>query len=69
MSAAKHADVLFVKQKPNKENDLREYCLTNKIAHILFNDFSEALNDVKAVVSGQYTKEDVLRKGEAWKGF
>jgi 2-hydroxy-3-keto-5-methylthiopentenyl-1-phosphate phosphatase len=37
MSAAKHADVLFVKNdKPEGENDLAAYCVKEGIKHILF---------------------------------
>ena len=43
MSAAAHADVLFVKQKPYGENDLAAYCVKNGIKHILFEDFEAAL--------------------------
>ncbi|KAF7324038.1 hypothetical protein MKEN_00626000 [Mycena kentingensis (nom. inval.)] len=60
MSAARHADVLFVKQKPDGENDLAVYCVREGIPHILFSDFTEALEVVRSVVSGERTKEEVL---------
>ncbi|KAJ7910282.1 HAD-like domain-containing protein [Mycena leptocephala] len=40
MSAARHADVLFVKQKDDGENDLAAYCTREGIKHIIFRDFS-----------------------------
>ncbi|CCA73489.1 hypothetical protein PIIN_07442 [Serendipita indica DSM 11827] len=52
MSAAAHADVLFVKIKENGESDLAKYCETRGIPHILFNDFAEALPVVRGVVEG-----------------
>lgn len=64
MSAAKHADVLFVKIKPGPENDLHEYCKKEGIPHVLFPNFSQALADVKAIVTGEKTKEEVLAKGQ-----
>lgn len=60
MSAARHADVLFVKQKEDGENDLHEFCNREGIKHVLFQDFTSALPIVQAVVSGQKTKEQVL---------
>ena len=63
MSAARHADVLFVKLKADNENDLREYCKRENIPHVLFSDFSHALGAVKSIVSGEKTKEEILEKG------
>ncbi|KAF7300548.1 hypothetical protein HMN09_00939700 [Mycena chlorophos] len=63
MSAARHADVLFVKQKGDGENDLAVYCTREGIPHIIFSDFSEALGVVKSVVSGEKTAREVLAKG------
>nr|GAT51980.1 predicted protein [Mycena chlorophos] len=63
MSAARHADVLFVKQKGDGENDLAVYCTREGIPHIIFSDFSEALEVVKSVVSGEKTAKEVLAKG------
>jgi 2-hydroxy-3-keto-5-methylthiopentenyl-1-phosphate phosphatase len=65
MSAARHADVLFVKQKDDGENDLAAYCTREGIKHIIFRDFSEALKVVQAVVSGEKTPEEVLAAGKA----
>lgn len=64
MSAARHADVLFVKVKDNGENDLHSYCAREGIPHALFKNFTEALKEVQAVVAGEKTKEEVLA-GEA----
>ena len=64
MSAARHADVLFVKNdKPEGENDLEEYCKKEGIRHILFDDFSHALPVVQSVVKGQKTVDQVLSEG------
>ncbi|KAF9066665.1 HAD-like domain-containing protein [Rhodocollybia butyracea] len=49
MSAAKHANVLFVKEKDYGENDLAAYCTKLGIKHILFSDFSKALPGEKSV--------------------
>ncbi|KAJ7740450.1 HAD-like domain-containing protein [Mycena maculata] len=63
MSAARHADVLFVKQKDDGENDLAAYCTREGIKHIIFRDFSQALKVVQAVVRGEKTPEEVLAAG------
>ena len=60
MSAAKHADVLFVKQKGDGENDLATYCTRQGIRHILFSQFSEALPIVQSVVNGEKSADEVL---------
>jgi 2-hydroxy-3-keto-5-methylthiopentenyl-1-phosphate phosphatase len=65
MSAAKHADVLFVKQKEDGENDLHTYCDREGIKHVLFSDFGKALPVVQSVVEGQKTVAEVLEKGTA----
>ena len=65
MSAAKHADVLFVKQKATGENDLAAYCDREGIPHILFEDFSAALPVVRSVVEGRATVGQVLGSGKA----
>ncbi|KAF7289848.1 hypothetical protein MIND_01359200 [Mycena indigotica] len=63
MSAARHADVLFVKQKEDGENDLAVYCTREGIPHILFDDFRDALVVVQSVVSGERSPKEVLEKG------
>ncbi|TFK73412.1 hypothetical protein BDN72DRAFT_886870 [Pluteus cervinus] len=60
ISAAKHADALFVKQKEDGENDLASYCIREGIRHVLFRDFSQALGMVEAIVKGTQTVEDVV---------
>jgi 2-hydroxy-3-keto-5-methylthiopentenyl-1-phosphate phosphatase len=64
MSAAKHADVLFVKDK-GEENDLHAYCEREGIPNVLFKDFAEALPVVQSVVNGSKTPAEVLAVGKA----
>lgn len=59
MSAAKHADVLFVKEKED-ENDLLEYVKKEGIRHIPFTQFGDALPIVESVVKGRKTVDEVL---------
>lgn len=66
MSAARHADVLFVKKPPGKESDLATYCAKEGIPHILFERFEQALPVVESIVKGETTKEDALKKGQAY---
>lgn len=63
ISAAKHADILFVKQKGDGENDLAAYCTKLGIRHILFADFFEALPIVESVVKGGRSADEVLNIG------
>jgi len=65
ISAAKHADILFVKQKADGENDLATYCTRRGIRHILFTDFSKALPVVQSVVKGDRGVDEALSIGEA----
>ncbi|KAL0960262.1 hypothetical protein HGRIS_011892 [Hohenbuehelia grisea] len=65
MSAARHADVLFVKEKPGGDNDLAAYCRREGIKHVLFDDFAAALPVVQAVVEGKKTTAEVLDAGKA----
>lgn len=60
MSAARHADVLFVKQPEGQDSDLHLYCQREGIKHVLFTEFAEALPIVQSIVSGEKTKEEVL---------
>ena len=64
MSAAKHADVLFVKIKPNSDNDLAAYCTQQGIKHVRFKGFQDALILVQQVVEGLKTVEEALAVGE-----
>ena len=65
MSAARHADVLFVKEKPDGENDLAAYCVRESIPHILFADFGRALDVVAAIVEGRTSAKQALERGRA----
>jgi 2-hydroxy-3-keto-5-methylthiopentenyl-1-phosphate phosphatase len=64
MSAAKHADVLFVKEKDYGENDLAAYCNQEGIKHILFPDFGRALSIVQSIVKGEQTVEQALNSNK-----
>ncbi|KDR79886.1 hypothetical protein GALMADRAFT_242000 [Galerina marginata CBS 339.88] len=61
ISAAKHADALFVKTKPDGENDLAVYCQKQGIKHALFSDFSMALPVVASIVEGEKTIHEVVQ--------
>ncbi|KIY69808.1 hypothetical protein CYLTODRAFT_420371 [Cylindrobasidium torrendii FP15055 ss-10] len=50
MSAAKHADHLFVKLKSFGENDLAAYCTREGIPHRTFTDFSDVVPVVREMV-------------------
>ena len=65
MSAARHADVLFVKKKPGADNDLAAYCTREGIPHVFFEDFDRALGVVKKVVEGELTTKEALALGTA----
>ena len=65
MSAARHADVLYVKQKAGGDNDLAAYCTREGIPHIIFEDFSHALRSVGAIVEGKTSAKDALAVGKA----
>ncbi|OBZ65635.1 Pdp3-interacting factor 1 [Grifola frondosa] len=67
MSAARHADVLFVKQKEGADNDLAAFCRREGIPHILFEDFGHALGAVRSVVEGAKSVTEVLAIGRATK--
>ncbi|PPQ88787.1 hypothetical protein CVT25_010473 [Psilocybe cyanescens] len=60
ISAAKYADVLFVKTKLDGENDLAAYCQREEIKHVLFSDFSKALPMVQSIVEGKKTIDEVV---------
>jgi hypothetical protein len=65
LSAAKHADVLFVKEKSDGENDLATYCAKENILHVLFSDFSKALSVVRSIVEGDKTPKEWFGIGRA----
>ena len=58
MSAARHADVLFVKDK--KDNDLATYCNTNKINYHLFKDWTIPKKMLEDLVSGKMSREEII---------
>ncbi|KAJ3544665.1 hypothetical protein NMY22_g2699 [Coprinellus aureogranulatus] len=60
ISAARHADVLFAKEKPNGENDLSVYCTRHNIKHLLFRDFADAIPIVSSIVKGEKTVQEVV---------
>lgn len=66
LSAAKHADILFAKKEPGMDSDLATYCKREGIPHILFENFSQVLPLVQAIVEGKISKEEALRKGKAY---
>lgn len=61
MSAARHADVLFVKDK--KDNDLATYCDNNKIGYHLFKDWTIPKKMLEDVCT-QVTDAAHLRQGD-----
>ncbi|EPQ50908.1 hypothetical protein GLOTRDRAFT_118248 [Gloeophyllum trabeum ATCC 11539] len=65
MSAARHADLLFVKVKPDSDNDLAAYCRRERIPHVEFGDFAHALGVVREVVEGRAGVAQVLARGKA----
>jgi len=65
ISAAMHADILFVKNKADGENDLATYCQRENIKHINFNTFATALPIVQAIVSGEKSIDDFAEKGSS----
>lgn len=65
LSAAKHADVLFVKEKSDGENDLATFCTRENIPHVLFSDFSKALPVVRSIVKGDKTPKEWFDIGRA----
>lgn len=60
-----HADVLFVKQKGDGENDLATYCTRSGIRHILFTDFLNALPIVESIIKGEKSVGEALSLGKA----
>jgi 2-hydroxy-3-keto-5-methylthiopentenyl-1-phosphate phosphatase len=62
MSAAKHADLLFVKLLENGESDLARYCDNLGLPYVKFRTFKDVLPVVKSVVLGEKKVEEVLGK-------
>lgn len=65
MSAAKHADLLFVKSMANGDSDLAEYCKREGIPHVPFPDFNKVLERVQQVVNGEKKVQDILKEEAA----
>lgn len=65
MSAAQHADVLFIKMKGYEESDLATYCDKLGIKYIKFHDFSQVLPIVEKVVNGSMSVAEALEIGNA----
>ena len=61
ISAAKHADLLFVKTELNGENDLAVYCQREGIKHVVFDKFSKVLPVVESIVKGTKTIQEVVQ--------
>lgn len=60
MSAARHADVLFVKDK--EDNDLATYCRAQNIPHHMFKDWTVPKKMLEKIISGELKIEDVAGK-------
>lgn len=65
ISAARHSDLLFVKQKDGADNDLAAFCRREGIPHVLFEDFNRALELVKQVVDRRISVKEALAVGTA----
>ncbi|KAG0148872.1 hypothetical protein CROQUDRAFT_131609 [Cronartium quercuum f. sp. fusiforme G11] len=59
LSAARSADVLFVKVKEGTGNDLAKHCTREQIRHRTFESFLEVKEVVQSVVEGKVKAEDV----------
>ena len=64
LSAARHADMLFVRVKDDGENDLAAFCVRENIQHVLFSDFARALVAVRSIVSGEKTAAEWFALGK-----
>ncbi|KAJ2922289.1 hypothetical protein H1R20_g14793, partial [Candolleomyces eurysporus] len=60
ISAARWADVLFAKQKPNGENDLATYCKREGIKHLEITEFSQAIPILSSIVNGEKSVAEVM---------
>jgi len=60
LSAARAADLLFVKVIPNHTNDLSKHCIREKIPFVQFAEFSQVKIAVEAVVTGTQTIDQLL---------
>lgn len=64
ISAAKHADLLFVKTELDGENDLAAYCKRERIKHVKFDEFSKVLSVVDSIVKGSQTIQEAIQVAE-----
>ncbi|GAA5978173.1 hypothetical protein JCM11641_001124 [Rhodosporidiobolus odoratus] len=60
LSAARAADLLFVKVIPGHTNDLSVHCLREKIPFVPFEDFERVKEVIRSVVEGGKSVEQVL---------
>ncbi|KAL4399310.1 phosphatase [Malassezia pachydermatis] len=58
MSAARHADVLFVKDK--KDNDLATYCRNHDIGFHLFKDWTVPKAKLEQLLAGEISEADLI---------
>ncbi|CAL3962845.1 hypothetical protein PZA11_000110 [Diplocarpon coronariae] len=61
LSAAKETDLLFAK----KDHDLVAYCVRESVPFTEFSDWSDILADVKRIVAGETTVQQVSAEGVA----
>lgn len=57
MSAATHADVLFVKDKP--DNDLGRYCDRKGYPYKLFKDWTQIQAAVEGIIQGKVQPKEI----------
>ena len=60
ISAARHADVLFVKDK--KDNDLATYCDKHNIGYHLFKDWTVPKHMIQQWLNGDLTREQLITR-------
>ena len=60
ISAARHADVLFVKDK--KDNDLATYCDKRNIGYHLFKDWTVPKHMIQQWLNGDLTREQLITR-------
>lgn len=65
LSAARAADLLFVKVIPNHTNDLSVHCIRENIPFVQFAQFTQVKDAVEAVVTGTKTIDALLAEKPA----
>ncbi|PBP25572.1 putative 2-hydroxy-3-keto-5-methylthiopentenyl-1-phosphate phosphatase [Diplocarpon rosae] len=65
LSAAKETDLLFAKKDHDNTPDLVAYCVRESVPFTEFSDWSDILADVKRIVAGETTVQQVSAKGLA----